>query len=280
MSVDEIYGEWRRPVNMSADVKDSIHDDDIAQRLGMRGGTVAGNIHLEQFPPALLRAFGRRWFERGSLSVYYTYATRDREEVRTVVGIPPEGATDAQVDVRMETRDGHTVCKGTAAVGRPETPTYLGTIELKNASPDELRILAGLKAGDRLPPRNVKITAEQVAARLAVITEPLGWYNGASPWGGAIATPSLWFGAMRVDFQLPIEAVSFQGATELRALHGPVKVGVPYRAAGEIICVGQSARTEFLWFDAYLEEADSGRRVSEMRMMRRFMKASSPLYEE
>ena len=272
------YGGWRQPVNISADVKGSIHDDEAAVKLGMRGGTVAGNIHLEQFPPVLIEVFGRRWFECGTLSIYYTYATKDREDVRVVIGMPPGSVEDVQTDAWMETRDGKTVCRGTASVGRPDEPTSLEAVEMVDARPEELRILAGLAAGDKLPTRETVITPEQVSERLRVITEPLQWYSGDSPWGGPIAIPSLVFGAMRVDFQIPIQAVSFQGATELRNVNGPVKVGVGYRAGGELVCVGASSKTEYFWFDAYLEEAASGTRVAEMRMMRRFMKASSPLY--
>ena len=277
---NRIYGGWRQPVNISASVKNSIHDDKTAQKLGMRGGTVAGNIHLEQFPPVLLKAFGPRWFERGSLSMYFTYATKDREDVRVVMNIPPEGTEDAQVETWMETMDGHTVCKGTASVGTPDQPTSLDNIELKNAAPEELRILSGLKAGDELPPREMTVTRNNIDERLSVITEPLDWYRGNSPWGGAIATPTLMFNAMRVDFQIPIKAVSFQGAAELRNLAGPVMVDVPYRAGGKILSVGASPKTEFYWFDAWLEDRDSGKRIAELRMMRRFMKASSPLYQD
>ncbi len=273
------YGGWRQPVNISADVKGSIHDDAAAVKLGMRGGTVAGNIHLEQFPPVLIEAFGRRWFECGTLSIYYTYATKDREDVRVVVGMPPPSqANDAQTEAWMETKEGQTVCRGTASVGRPDEATSLDEVEMVNAPPEELRILAGLAAGDKLPVRETVITAEETSERLRVITEPLEWYSGDSPWGGAIAIPSLVFGAMRVDVQIPIQAVSFQGATEIRNVDGPVKVGTAYRAGGELLCVGASSKTEYFWFDAWLEEAASGRRVAEMRMMRRFMKASSPLY--
>ena len=277
---NRIYGGWRQPVNISASVKDSIHDDETAQKLGMRGGTVAGNIHLEQFPPVLLKAFGPRWFECGSLSVYFTYATKDREEVRVVMDIPPEGVRDARVETWMETVDGHTICKGTASAGTPGQPTSLDTIDLENAAPEELRILSGLKAGDKLPFRDVTITPQDMDERLSVITESLDWYQGNSPWGGTIATPTLMFNAMRVDFHLPINAVSFQGATELRNLAGPVKVAVPYRAGGEILCVGASPKTEYYWFDAWLEDRDSRKRIAEMRMMRRFMKASSTLYQD
>ena len=89
----------------------------------MRGGTIPGTIHLNLFPPLLIRAFGQGWFEQGTLSVFYTYATTDREEVRAVLGVPPAGAKEAQVEARAETPDGHTVLKGTASVGNPKEPS-------------------------------------------------------------------------------------------------------------------------------------------------------------
>ena len=81
-------GPLRRSVNNASKVAGSIHDDATATKLGFRGGTVAGSIHLELFPPLLLRAFGQRWFERGTISMYFLNATTDREAVRAFVKEP------------------------------------------------------------------------------------------------------------------------------------------------------------------------------------------------
>jgi len=275
-----MYGGWRRAVNAASGAKGSIHDDGTAQKLGMRGGAVVGIVHLNLFPPLLCEVFGQRWFERGSLSIYYTYALVDGEQVRGVTGIPAEGAKDVQVEAWAETPDGHTVGRGTASVGEPEEFSYLQTTELKNAEPGELRILAGLKAGDELTSRDVLVTQETVNRALETITDPLDWYRGDSPWGGAIVPPSAMYGALQVDPKEAPEAVGFFGATELRNINGPIKVGVPYRVSGKLVCVGASSKTEYYWFDSCLEEKDSGKRVAEMRHMTRFMKASSPLYQE
>ena len=62
---DVLAGPVRRPVNASRDAVGSIHDDNTAQTLGFRGGTVAGNIHFEQFPPLMLARFGEEWRKRG-----------------------------------------------------------------------------------------------------------------------------------------------------------------------------------------------------------------------
>ena len=51
-----------------------------------------------------------------------------------------------------------------------------------------------------------------------------------------------------------------------------------YRAGGTLLYAGQTPKTEYLWFDTYAEL--EGKRIAEMRMMLRFMKASSKLYLE
>jgi hypothetical protein len=275
-----IYGGWRRAVNAAIHMTGSIHDDAMAQKLGMRGGAVVGIVHLNLFPPLFLKTFGQSWFEKGSLSIYYTYALVDGEEVRGVMAIPPEGVTDVQVQAWAETPEGQTVGKGTVSVGEPKELSYLQETELKNADPGELRILAGLKAGDELPSNDVLITQEDVDRQLETITDTLDWYKGDSPWGGSICPPSIMYRTMTLSPERQVEAVGFFGATELRNINGPVKVGVPYKAHGKLACVGASPKTEYYWFDSYLEEKETGKRVAEMRHMTRLMKASSSLYKE
>jgi len=275
-----IYGGWRRAVNAAIHSTGSIHEDATAQKLGMRGGAVVGIVHLNLFPPLILRTCGKDWFEQGSLSIYYTFALLDGEQVRGVMDVPPEGARDVQVEARAETPEGQTVGRGSVGFGEPKEPSYLQSTEMTNADPKELRILAGLKAGDDLPSRDVLITQETVDRALETITDTLDWYKGDSPWGGAILPPSVMYGAMQLQPGVSPQAVGFFGATELRNVNGPVKVGVPYVAHGKLVCVGASPKTEYFWFDSTLEEKDGGKVVAQMRHMTRLMKASSPLYQE
>ncbi|MDI6858104.1 MAG: hypothetical protein QME71_07335 [Dehalococcoidia bacterium] len=278
-----LIGPWRQPVNRSIDLKGSIHDDEAAGRLGFRGGTVAGSIHSELFPPLLLKAFGQRWFERGNLSLYFLEATTDREEVRAVVAAPPAGAADAQVQVWGKRPNGNRIGEGTAAAGSPDAVSALLARDLNRFPPGELRILAPSAVGDRFPEVEVSVTQEAIEERLRLSTDPLPWYAGPSPWGGAIATTCnmvdvMWLALVAYLAEKEIgEAVPLYGAIELRNVNGPVFVARPYVAGGEVINLGQTAKTEYLWFDSYLNEKD-GRRVAEMRMMYRFMKDSSPLY--
>jgi hypothetical protein len=278
-----MYGGWREPINIWMNAPGSIHNDDVAEKIGMRGGTIPGTIHLNLFPPVLLEVFGNQWYETGSLSMFYTYATMHREKVRAVVGMPKEGETDVQLEARVEMQDGRTVAKGSVSIGDPKDLSYVRAIELKNADPEELRILAALKAGDDLPAQDVLISQEEADKGLDTITDPLDWYKGDSPWGDPILSPAEMYHAMmltpKIREESRIDAVGFFGATEIRNINGPIKVGVPYRASGKLVCVGASVKTEYFWYDSYLDEKESGKRVAEMRKMTRFMKASSPLYQ-
>ncbi|HYB91005.1 MAG TPA: hypothetical protein VEC38_08165 [Candidatus Binataceae bacterium] len=278
-----LIGPLRRSVNNARNVKGSIHDDATASKLGFRGGTVAGSIHLELFPPLLLRAFGKRWFERGTMSMYFLNATTDREAVRAFIKQPPAGVADAQVDAWVERDDGMRVGEGTVSVGTPSEPSALMRRPLDRFDSGQMRILGSVKVGDEFPACEVSVPAAAAAERMKVITEPLDWYVGASPWGGAIVTPAamvqLLYAKLIQGWRNRLgTAVGLFGAIELRNVNGPVFVDQTYRATGHVIAVGQSPKTEYMWFDSALDDSGS-KRIAEMRMLLRFMKASSPLYQ-
>jgi hypothetical protein len=278
-----ITGQLRRSINNSQNAKGSIHDDATASKLGFRGGTVAGSIHNELFVPLLLEAFGKRWFERGTLSMYYMNATTDREAVRAFLKQPPAGATDAQVDAWVQRDDGMQVAQGTASVGNPGVPTALLARPLDRFDVGELRILNGVGPGFRFEPQQVVVTPEQQQARLGVTTEPIEWFSGDSPWGGPIVMLApmvqMLYAKSVAAMRGTLGAVGLFGAIELRNVNGPLMVGNEYTCTGEVFAVGQSPKTEYMWFETGLDDA-GGRRVAEMRMQLRFMKASSKLYPE
>ena len=261
----------------------NIHDDTTAQKLGFRGGTIAGSIHMDQFPPVLMDAFGPEWFETGSLSLAFKNATISGDPVIAMVGVPPV-KHDVQVEARMEQPDGTVVAEGTASVGTPsDTDTHLSSIDLRPTDPDELRLLAGIRAGHRLAGHDGVLDGRAVKARIdaGALTEPLGWYVDDTPWGAPIAPPSSMVQLLRNragDFGPAIaEAVGLFGAIEIRHHHGPVLVGQRYHVEGEVVGVGASPKTEYVWYDTRAVD-DAGRLVASMRMQLRWMKASSPLY--
>jgi hypothetical protein len=280
----KLVGPYRRPRNLAANERGSIHDDAVAQKLGFRGGTVAGSIHMEQFPPILVRALGERWFETGGLSCYFRNATLDNEAVRPIVEVPG-GGDDAQVKVWMERDDGMQVLEGTASVGAPMAPSLLQHKLAEPRDDGELRMLAHLAAGTETEPLRVTMEPEIAARRLGAITEPLPWYTGASPWGGAVLNPGLVVHLMvKAQARLGLDrgsrpAVGLYGAIEVQHLRGPVFADRAYDVAARVLRTGVTPKTEYLWYETTLSEP-GGTPVARMLMMLRFMKASSPLWSE
>ena len=82
-------------------------------------GTIPGTVHLTHFRPVLDEPFGNRWCETGSISMYYTFATLNGEEVLAVVDGSRSLDRDVQFEAWVENRESKVICKGTVAVGKP-----------------------------------------------------------------------------------------------------------------------------------------------------------------
>lgn len=288
----KMIGGWRAPENLARASTTSIHDDNVAKSVGMRGGTIQGTIHLSMFAPLAQKIFGDRWFEQGTVSMYYTFATVDKEEVRAIIELPPNtykemlpvASNDVQVKAWAELKGGQQIMTGTVSIGAPAEPSYLQAVELRDSPPEDLRILSRHKVGDDHPPKEILLTQEEANRGLRRITDQLDYYKGKSPWGNAIIYPTAMFEAMAFGFAHTAteeyQAVPFYGATEIRNINGPAFIGVPYIAKGKFMCIGASKKTEYLWLDSTLEEKETGKIIASMRHLNRFMKAGSPLYED
>lgn len=279
-----LVGPYRRPRNMYANVRGSIHNDATAQNLGLRGGTIAGSIHMDQFPPILMRAFGERWFETGGLSTYFRNATTDKEPVRAFAQVAEPGAPDAQVKVWMERDDGTQVLEGTASIGAPSEPSMLREVLMKPPKGRDLRILGHLDEGSELPSAPTSLSSEDASGRIDIMTEPLDWYRGESPWGGPIANPGLVVHMMR-DVERGLElrrnrAVGLFGAIEVRHIGGPVFLDRAYDVSGKVLMLGETPKSEYVWYESLLTEPDGSKEVASMIMMLRLMKGSSPLWRD
>jgi hypothetical protein len=262
----------------------NIHQDETARRLGFRGGTIPGSIHMDQFPPILIEAFGQEWFESGSLSLNFKNATIDREEVIAMVALPPR-KNDVQVEARVERPDGTLVAMGTASIGEPADASYLYTIDLRACDPAQLRILRDVQPGTTRLRHRARIDSSAVADRVerGGLLDHLPWYTGPSPWGGPIAHPSSIVHLLRNrghEFGPHVsKAVGLFGAIEVRHHSGPVFLDQEYDVEGEVVAVGASPKTEYLWYDTRALD-ETGRIVASMRMQLRWMTASSPLYTD
>jgi hypothetical protein len=256
---DRITGAWQQPVNLWQGAENSIHTDSVAKRVGMRGGTIPGTVHLSHFAPILDELFGNRWLTTGSISMYYTYATTDREDVRAIVRTSAK-TNDVQLDAWVETAEGRVVCKGTVAVGKPDTVPYVRALPLENAPADSVRILKAMTPGMEIPAREGYVVKE--GGDNGIVRDPQFMYRALAVFPPNVVTAP---------------AVGFFGATDIALHNGPIRTDTKYRKSGKVVCVGESPKTEFAWFDSELHDENGGL-IAEMRHMTRWMKVSSPLW--
>lgn len=272
----ELAGDFRTPRNAFQKSAGSIHNDAVASKLGFKGGTVPGSVHMDQFVPMLLEVYGPRWFQRGDLSLYFTQATVDAEPVRAVV------TTGAQrMRLTMYNEAEALICRGTASASAPDSLSEWShmLLEQRAAAPGALRILADYAVGDELQDIPLRIEPAELQASLERITEPLALYSER-----AVLPPSHVVRLAHIVRPKVLEkvqkAVGLFGALEVRHYEGPLIAGVDYIGRTKILKLTESPKTESVWYDVVVAEASSGMDVGCVRFMIRFMKASSALWAE
>ncbi len=299
-STPTLCGALRQPRQMLADQKydghKSIHDDAMAEGLGLRAGPIEGPTHFSQFDPLLFQLFGPAWFETGCISAHYQTMVVEGESVRAFVEVPASGVTF--VRIHAEKADGTPVLIGTASIGEPTQPHELEQRMAKLRPPTGLVINRDLKVGQRgAAPETIRMGFDQhmgdhypftLADKLAVITEPCAWYTAeggaSSPWGRPIIPTemiSVLLGSTIADAQLGGRkpAVGLFAGQQIRRIAGPLFVDQDYALEREIVALSESARTESVWVRTKVYEAGSRKLVAEMILNGATMKASYPHYE-
>ncbi len=283
-----LIGEPRIARNQS---DTSIHDPAMAKKLGFRGSAVGGNLHLDIFAPLLVQTYGREWFERGALSLYFQNIVVSGEAVQAIVETPPSPGAQTRIHARRADDHNFLVCEGTGSLG-DHSRSELSTRDLRTSDHGKLRILKGVHPGMILPTATHAAPAQVQRARMesGAINEPMDWYVGASPWGGPIASPGtvaallfrLIVGENEDYTRLSSRIVSTNGmfgAFEIAFENGPLMLDRSYRVEGKVVGVGDSPKTEYCWWDAIARD-EKGVAVVRMRHLLRFLKASSPLYAQ
>lgn len=299
-STPMLCGALRQPRQMLADQKydghKSIHDDAMAEGLGLRAGPIEGPTHFSQFDPLLFQLFGAAWFETGCISAHYQTMVVEGESVRAFVEVPAPGATF--VRIHAEKADGTPVLTGSASVGESAQPHELEQRMAKLRPPTGLVINRDLKVGQRgAVPETIRMGFDQhmgdhypftLADKLAVITEPCAWYTpeggATSPWGRPIIPTemvSVLLGSTIADAQLGGRkpAVGLFAGQQIRRIAGPLFVDQDYELEREIVALSESARTESVWVLTKVYEAGTRKLVAEMILNGATMKASYPHYE-
>ena len=283
-----LVGPVRTALNQS---DSSIHDPEAARKLGFRGAAVGGNNHLDLFAPLMVEAYGREWFERGALSLYFLNVAVSGETVQAVAQRPSPAGAQIRVHARRADDAATVVCEGTASIG-DHSRSELRTRDLKICDDASLRLLKGVKPGQLLGrlPLTAQSSFQDQLLKTGALNEVLDWYVGPSPWGAPIAslnaTSAMMFRLLvgdgerhhhdRISPHLG-DTLAMFGAFEIAFHRGPVFLDRPYEVEGRVVGVGDSPKTEYLWWDATARDGH-GETVVTMRHLLRFLKASSPLY--
>jgi hypothetical protein len=268
-----LTGRVVRPTNRH--YATGIHDDAVATDLGLRGGTIAGSAHLDTFVPLLIEQFGEAWFEYGNLSIYFRHATVDDEPVRALIS--QSAKADGVHVARIETEDGTLVGEGTAALSA--AGSALRTRDLRPDS-SQARILSQLTVGDYSERTTITIDGDRLQQRYAagLITEVTDRYLDRSAVPPSAIVDAANDAAHRLLGPLLGDAVGMWGALEVGFNGARMKPDIAYEATITIPAISDSPQTELLWHDVTFGRPGGNAPVASVRILSRFMKASSPLW--
>ena len=290
---DTLTGPARRPRQMLADQEydghASVHDGDMAERLGLAGAPIEGPTHFSQFDPLAYSWWGRRWFETGCISAHFTTMVVDGESVTATATRDGDTASIRATKPGADGSDDATVLTGTMTVD-PQAPTELSArLEAaRERDPGELFVIDRVVVGER---RRVEGTVSVDAStpngplypfslrqKLDAITEPSDWYTSDdTPWGRPILPFEMYSVlANKAGSPLPVRgpAVGLFLDLEVRAVDGPLLVGEEYVLEREVLAVGQSRKVESHWVETTITRASDSRHVATVLLHSGVFKAS------
>ncbi len=294
-----LTGPLRKPLQMleeqTYDGHSSIHDDDMAEKLGFRAGPIEGPTHFSMFPPLLERIWGKEWFERGCISAHYQNMVVEGEEVRAFAELPPSGATRTRV--WAEKADGTPVLEATATLGPDHGETLLEARMAKLRPPEKLLILEDLKVGMQgAQDEMVRMDPDQhmgdlypfsLNQKLAKITENSPWYSdgASSPWGRAVIPLEMVsvlaeYTSRAAGFPVKGPAVGLFADQEIRMIDGPLFVSEDYLIRREIAALSESRRTESYWVRSRIYDKTGETLKAEMLLNHATLKHSYAGYQD
>ena len=269
----------------------SIHDDNIAQSLGFRGGTIEGPTHFSQFEPLAERLWGDKWFESGCLSAHFRAPAFEGELLKAFLKQDRDDPTIAAI--WLDRNDGTEILRGSASVATKDEGTSLRR-RVAELEPLETPVIhADVRVGTVSARQRVRIDAGRrigslypfsLDEKLEAITESCALYrNAANPWGA----PVLPFEMIGVLFESAPRsdnlrkrgpAVGLYADLEVRLVKGPVHAGHDYEVSREIRLISGSRRTESMWIVSRLWMPGSECLVAEMLHNEASFKASYAPY--
>ena len=292
-----ISGPLRRPRQMLADQEygghSSLHDDEMAKKLGFKAGPIEGPTHFSQFVPLLVHIWGQDWYERGCLSAHFQNMVIEGEEVKAFAEVPLEGGTSTRV--WAEKADGTPVLEASASIGPHHGQTLLEKRMARLSPPGPLVILADLRVGMKgAEDEIVTMRADQhmgalypfsLKQKLEVITEYSHWHAcPMTPWGRPtipleMVSVLVNSSSRKAGFPVKGPAIGLFADLEIRMIDGPLFVGDEYLVRREIVAISQSKRTESFWVRSRIYDKAGERQVAEMLLNSASLKHSFAGYD-
>lgn len=276
LAPDRLIGEFRAPHNGFQASASSIHNDETASKLGFKGGTVPGSVHMDQFGPMLLKLYGEAWFEQGNISCHFMQATVDKEELQAMVD-PGEPRSR----LAAFNREGAQILVGTASgqAVDPQSEVEQRLAGQTPAAPGALRIYADVKVGDTTSDIPMKVGGESYKASLERITERLAIYDkGVLSPAHVIRLAHMARPFVLAKSKQPY--VGLFGALEVRQLAGPLLADKDYVGRTTMRKMSESPRTENAWYNVDIADKETGKDVASVTFLIRAMKPSSPLWTQ
>jgi hypothetical protein len=291
-----LAGPWRAPKQMlqeqSYDNHSSLHDDEMAKKLGFKAGPIEGPTHFSQFVPLGEAIWGERFLREGCLSAHFRNMVVEGEDVRAFLEREP-GEDSAKIWAQK--RDGTEVLKGTASVGAQAPPSALDMRLGELAPLEQPVILRDLKVGHRTKRTPIRMDADQhmgdlypfsLNQKLAKITENSPWYSGKdTPWGRPIIPfemVSVLVQYLAREDRLPIKgpAIGLFADLEIRMIDGPLFVGEDYEIDREIVALSGSRRTESYWTRTSIFRPGGAKAIATMLLNQATLRESYARYAE
>ena len=291
---DTISGPARGPRQMLGDQEydghASVHDGDVADKLGLPGAPIEGPTHFSQIDPLACSMWGQRWFETGCISAHFQTMVVEGE---SVVASLTRGAQPDVARIDAIKSDGTPVLTGTASVD-PAATTELGErlVKMQARDPGDLFIVDQLTVGQTsrasspvsidMDTDNGTLYPFSLRSKLGAITESCSWYvSDDTPWGRPIL-PFEMFSVLanKVGSSLAVRgpAVGLFIDLEVRVFDGPLLVGEQYVLNREVLAIGQSRRVESHWVETKVSSAATGAHVATVLLHSGSFKASYAEY--
>jgi hypothetical protein len=265
------FGQWRRLKNQDADLRGSIHDEDVARAAGFEGALVPGNTVGTAAMPAVLACYGPPWMDGGWYEFKFVGPVYEHDDVREVA--EPLAGMET-LSFRIENKSGRICCLGRAGLG-PELPWDAGKDGRRGAE----GVLPDIDIGLSYDESEFSVSPEDVAPMLRAAAEDSAWYREASPWGAPVVPPE-WLMDV-ASRQRPPRTLRYDGIREpgmwsahSLTLRRPLMLATPYAMRCHVADKGRSRRTVFLTHEFTVSD-EQGAELAVGRLQTKWFAASS-----